>query len=74
MIEYGRAKSLIQKNSVVINGHKTSVSCEPAFWSELKVEAKRRDLTIDKLVAIIDGERDNANLSSSIRLFVLKCV
>jgi len=64
-------KSLIAKRSVVVNGHKTSVSLEDAFWSTLKEIALERSETLSQLVATIDKERQQGNLSSAIRLFVL---
>lgn len=64
-------KSLVVKRSIVIGGHKTSVSLEDAFWKGLKEIAWRRDLTLSELVSGIDAERQTGNLSSAIRLFVL---
>src|SRR2546430_17549684 len=64
-------KSPVVKRSIVIAGHKTSVSLEDAFWSGLKDIAGSRNLTLSELVASIDGERRQGNLSSAIRLFVL---
>ena len=64
-------KSLVIKRSIVIGGHKTSVSLEDAFWSELKDIAGRRDMTISTMVGEIDTQRRQGNLSSAIRLFVL---
>jgi predicted DNA-binding ribbon-helix-helix protein len=64
-------KSLISKRSIIIAGHKTSVSLEEPFWSSLKEIAAERDTTIQELVAAIDGNREHDNLSSAIRLFVL---
>jgi predicted DNA-binding ribbon-helix-helix protein len=64
-------KSLIVKRSVVIDGHKTSVSVEDTFWESLKKIAAFRHLTLSALLAAIDSERRYSNLSSSIRLFVL---
>jgi predicted DNA-binding ribbon-helix-helix protein len=64
-------KSLIVKHSVIIRGHKTSVSLESAFWTALKDIADQRGVTMTYLVSTIDAERKHANLSSAIRLFVL---
>jgi predicted DNA-binding ribbon-helix-helix protein len=64
-------KSLNAKRSVIIAGHKTSVSLEDAFWKALKEIAIRRNRPLSVLVASIDQDRCNANLSSAIRLFVL---
>jgi predicted DNA-binding ribbon-helix-helix protein len=57
--------------SIVIAGHKTSISLEDEFWNSLKEIAGERGMTVAALVAAIDGDRQHANLSSAIRLFVL---
>ncbi len=64
-------KSPVVKRSIVIAGHKTSVSLEDAFWKGLKEIAQGRSMTLSELVAAIDTERRHGNLSSGIRLFVL---
>jgi predicted DNA-binding ribbon-helix-helix protein len=64
-------KSPVVKRSIVIAGHKTSVSLEDAFWKGLKEIAGGRDMTLSELVAAIDSDRRHGNLSSAIRLFVL---
>ena len=63
----------IVKRSVVVAGHRTSVSLEPAFWDALKEIAARRGLSINKLIAEIDRGR-TGNLSSAIRVYVLRTV
>lgn len=64
-------KSPVVKRSIVIAGHKTSVSLEDAFWVSLKDIAASRNVTLSELVASIDTGRQHGNLSSAIRLFVL---
>jgi predicted DNA-binding ribbon-helix-helix protein len=64
-------RSLVLKRSIVIAGHKTSVSLEDKFWNCLKEIAGERGMTLAELVAAIDGNRQHGNLSSAIRLFVL---
>ena len=64
-------KSPVVKRSIVIAGHKTSVSLEDAFWRALKEIALSRELTLSDLVVSIDTGRQHGNLSSAIRLFVL---
>jgi predicted DNA-binding ribbon-helix-helix protein len=64
-------KSPVVKRSIVIAGHKTSVSLEEAFWKGLKEIANNRELTLSDVVASIDTDRHHGNLSSAIRLFVL---
>jgi predicted DNA-binding ribbon-helix-helix protein len=64
-------KSTVRKRSIVLSSHKTSVSLEDAFWNALKEIARERGVTVSDLVTIIDADRQHANLSSAIRLFVL---
>jgi predicted DNA-binding ribbon-helix-helix protein len=64
-------KSPVVKRSIVVAGHKTSVSLEDAFWRGLKEIAGGRHVTLSDLVATIDSERRHGNLSSAIRLYVL---
>jgi predicted DNA-binding ribbon-helix-helix protein len=64
-------KSPVVKRSIVIAGHKTSVSLEDEFWKCLKEIAGGRAITLSDLVASIDTDRRQGNLSSAIRLFVL---
>ena len=64
-------KSPVVKRSIIIAGHKTSVSLEDAFWKALKEIAAGRNVTLSELVGAIDAERQHGNLSSAVRLFVL---
>ncbi|MGB7279413.1 MAG: ribbon-helix-helix domain-containing protein [Pseudolabrys sp.] len=64
-------KSLVVKRSVDIDGRKTSVSLEDAFWSDLKEIALMQRATLSKVIAEIDKGRRQGNLSSAIRVFVL---
>jgi predicted DNA-binding ribbon-helix-helix protein len=64
-------KSPVIKRSIGIDGHKTSVSLEDAFWSGLKEIAHAQGATVSQTVTEIDKMRQRANLSSAIRLFVL---
>lgn len=63
--------SPVVKRSIVVAGHKTSVSLEEPFWKGLKDIAEGRKMTLSDLVASIDAKRKSGNLSSAIRLFVL---
>jgi len=67
-------KSSVVKRSIVIDGHKTSVSLEDAFWNDLKQIALAQRATLAEVVAKIDAARQQNNLSSAIRLFVLEQV
>ena len=62
---------VVVKRSVVVAGHRTSISLEDAFWKGLKEIARERDTTLSRLVETIDSKRGEANLSSAIRLYVL---
>jgi predicted DNA-binding ribbon-helix-helix protein len=61
----------LKKRSVLIAGHKTSVSLEDAFWRALKRLATARGLSLAQLIAEIDRGREG-NLSSTLRVFVLE--
>ena len=65
-------KSAVVKRSIIINGHKTSVSLEDAFWKSVREIAVARGSTMSTLVGSINSERGQGNLSSAIRLFVLR--
>ncbi len=64
-------KSPIVKRSTVVGGHKTSVSLEEPFWDSMKEISRGRGKTLSELVSEIDSNRQQNNLSSAIRLFVL---
>jgi len=61
----------IVKRSVMIAGHRTSVSLEDAFWQALTDLAAGEGRSVQALVGAIDAGRGASNLSSAIRLFVL---
>jgi predicted DNA-binding ribbon-helix-helix protein len=65
-------KSTVVKRSIVVAGHKTSVSLEDAFWNGLKEIVSKRHMALSELVAEIDAQRELGNLSSALRLFVLE--
>ena len=64
--------SSVIKRSIVIDGHKTSVSLEDEFWNGLKEIALTQQVAVSELVSQIDDGRESSNLSSAIRLFVLR--
>ena len=63
--------SRLRKRSVLVAGHRTSVSLEEAFWEVLKELADRRGLSVNQLVAEVD-ERRSGNLSSALRVYALR--
>jgi len=65
------ADTRVRKRSVLVAGHRTSVSLEDAFWRELSALARRRGLSANALIAEIDQGR-RGNLSSAIRVFILE--
>ena len=65
-------KSLALKKSVSINGHSTSVNIEGAFWNAFEEIAVGRNISANALVSKIDSERQVANLSSAIRVYVVE--
>jgi predicted DNA-binding ribbon-helix-helix protein len=64
-------RSRVAKRSIVLAGHKTSVSLEDEFWKGLKEVAVLRLTNLSDLIGKIDAQREHGNLSSAIRLFVL---
>jgi predicted DNA-binding ribbon-helix-helix protein len=63
--------STVKKRSIVVDGHRTSVSLEDDFWACLRQIARERATTLSKLIGVLDAERNGGNLSSTIRVFVL---
>jgi predicted DNA-binding ribbon-helix-helix protein len=63
----------MRKRSVTIDGHRTSISLEDAFWAELSALSQARGLSLNALVAEVDHGRpqEGLNLSSALRLYVL---
>jgi predicted DNA-binding ribbon-helix-helix protein len=64
----------LTKHSVMIAGHRTSVSLEDPFWTALREVAEARGQSVQALIGAIDAGRGDQNLSSAIRVFVLEAV
>ena len=60
------------KRSLTIAGHRTSLSLETEFWEALVAAAAKRRMVVAQLVAEIDAGRGGRNLSSAIRVYLLK--
>jgi predicted DNA-binding ribbon-helix-helix protein len=60
------------KRSLTIAGHRTSLSLEPEFWAALKAHANAERKSLASLVGEIDEGRGERNLSSAIRVWILK--
>ena len=67
-----RGPARIVKRSLVVAGHRTSVSLEDAFWRRLQAIAASRRVSLNTLAAEVDAARGEANLSSALRVFVLE--
>jgi predicted DNA-binding ribbon-helix-helix protein len=65
-------KSPIGKHTVVVKKRKTSITLEDDFWQALREIAELRRVSLSRLISSIDADREFANLSSAIRLFVLR--
>lgn len=61
----------MEKRSLSIAGHRTSVALEPEFWAALEERAAARHLSLAALIREIDESRTIPNLSSAIRITVL---
>jgi predicted DNA-binding ribbon-helix-helix protein len=61
-----------EKRSFSIQGHRTSISLESAFWTALKDAAAEDGQTLAGLINMIDKERGDAGLSSAVRVWLLK--
>lgn len=64
-------KSAIVKRSIILNGHKTSISLENEFWLCLREIVDQKKMKLSVLLRQIDNERNHANLSSAVRVFIL---
>lgn len=64
----------VTKRSVMIAGHRTSVSLEDPFWDALREIAEARGQSVQALIGAIDADREGQNLSSAIRVFVLAAI
>jgi len=60
------------KRSFSIDGHRTSISLEAAFWDALKKAAEEDRVAIASLVAAMHKERGSAGLSSAVRVWLLR--
>ena len=61
----------MDKRSLSIAGHRTSIALEPEFWAALELMAAQSGQTMAALIRSIDANRQTANLSSAARLAVL---
>jgi predicted DNA-binding ribbon-helix-helix protein len=64
-------RSRVTKRSTLVDGRKTSVTLEDEFWNALKKIAATKNVGTPKLISMINRQRQNNNLSSAIRVYVL---
>jgi predicted DNA-binding ribbon-helix-helix protein len=62
---------LLEKRSVSIEGHRTSVALESEFWAILKQESTRQKISFARLISAIDSSRGARPLASALRLYAL---
>jgi predicted DNA-binding ribbon-helix-helix protein len=62
----------VEKRSITISGHRTSVALEPDFWAALGEIAADRTISLTTLIIEIDRLRGSDNLASACRLAVLR--
>jgi predicted DNA-binding ribbon-helix-helix protein len=64
----------MQKRSLTIAGHRTSIALEPEFWAGIEALAAKRGIRLTTLIEAIDRDREGPNLSSALRVAVLQDV
>lgn len=69
-------KGALQKRSMRIAGHRTSIALEAEFWQALEMVARARGVSLPSLIASIDEQRasgsPDASLASAVRVYVLQ--
>jgi len=61
----------LEKRSLTLEGHRTSLALEPEFWDGLAALAATRGMSLPRTVAEIDRGRGGRGLASAVRLAVL---
>ena len=62
----------MEKRSLTIAGHRTSIALEPEFWAALEKLADKRGIRLTALIEDIDRNREGPNLSSALRVTALR--
>ncbi|WP_417458742.1 ribbon-helix-helix domain-containing protein [Kordiimonas sp.] len=70
-VMYDLDDAKLEKHSVTLSGHRTSISLEVCFWRHLRQIAKDRNTSVNELVRQLDEAR-NGSLSGAIRAFILQ--
>lgn len=64
---------MLEKRSLSLSGHRTSIALEPEFWAALTASAAAEGRTLSNLVTEIDAERGAARpLASALRVYALQ--
>ena len=65
--------SALEKRSITLAGHRTSVALEAEFWAVLEAIAARQQQSLAGVVAAVDAQRaPNRPLASALRIFALR--
>lgn len=76
MMTMTMSRGALQKRSMRIAGHRTSLALELEFWTALENIARAKAMTLPVLIASIDENRakasPEASLASAVRVFVLE--
>ena len=62
----------MKKRSVTLKGHRTSITLEDEFWGALDQIAAARNTSLQKIIEDIDAQHGTGNLSSALRVYILK--
>jgi predicted DNA-binding ribbon-helix-helix protein len=64
---------MLEKRSVSLSGHRTSIALEAEFWAALEAIAAAENLPLAALIARVDAARTPEQpLASALRVYVLK--
>ncbi|NNM56540.1 ribbon-helix-helix domain-containing protein [Acidocella sp.] len=64
---------MLEKRSLSLSGHRTSIALEPEFWAALTALAVGENLTLAALVTRIDAARPPERpLASALRVYALR--
>lgn len=61
----------MEKRSLTLAGHRTSLALEPEFWAALEAIAAERGVSVAGQIGEIDRARAAPNLSSAVRIAIL---
>ena len=63
---------MLEKRSLSLSGHRTSIALEPEFWAALVALAEGEGMTLAALITRLDATRaPEQKLASALRVFAL---